>query len=82
MPKITGLEVLFELRQNEGSKDIIVFMLTAKNMVDDVSTALANGADDYIKKLFDGAEFGQRIKNMLRAVKKIKKDSLCKTQRY
>ena len=74
MSKMNGLEVLSELRRDERTRDIIVFMLTGKNMIDDVSAALANGADDYIPKPFDGAELGQRIRSMLRAVKKIKRD--------
>ncbi len=74
MPKMNGLEVLSELRRDERTRDIIVFMLTGKNMIDDVSTALANGADDYIPKPFDGAELGQRIISMFEAVKKIKRD--------
>ena len=77
MPKMNGLEVLSELRRDERTKDIIVFMLTAKNMIDDMSTAFANGADDYIPKPFDGAELGQRIISMLGAVKKIKRDRAC-----
>jgi len=68
MPKMNGLEVLSELRHDERTKDIIVFMLTAKNMMDDVSTALANGANDYIPKPFDGTKLGQRIRSMLRAL--------------
>ena len=76
MPKLNGLEVLSELRHDERTKNIIVFMLTAKNMMDDVSTALANGANDYIPKPFEGAELGQRIMSMLRAVKKLKGDSV------
>jgi len=74
MPKMNGLEVLSKLKQDERTKDIIVFMLSAKNMMDDVSAALANGADDYIPKPFDGVELGQRIRSMLRTVKKIKRD--------
>ncbi len=77
MPKMTGLEVLSELRQDERTKGIIVFMLTAKNMVNDISTALASGANDYIIKPFDGAELGQRIMSMLRAVKKLKEGRVC-----
>ena len=65
MPKMNGLEVLSALRHDERTKDIIVFMLTAKNMMGDVSTALANGANDYIPKPFDGAALGQRIMSML-----------------
>ena len=74
MPKMNGLEVLSKLKQDERTKDIIVFMLSAKNMMDDVSTALANGADDYISKPFDGVYLGQRIRSMFEAVKKIKRD--------
>ena len=74
MPEMNGLEVLSKLKQDERTKDIIVFMLSAKNMMDDVSTALANGADDYISKPFDGVYLGQRIRSMFEAVKKIKRD--------
>jgi two-component system alkaline phosphatase synthesis response regulator PhoP len=76
MPKMSGLEVLSELRQDERTKDIIVFMLTAKNMMDDLETALASGAHDYITKPFDGAELGQRIMGMFRAVKKLKEENV------
>jgi DNA-binding response OmpR family regulator len=65
MPEMNGLEVLSKLRHDDTTKDIIVFMLTAKNMMDDVSTALANGANDYIPKPVDGADVGQRIMSML-----------------
>lgn len=61
MPKMNGLEVLSKLRHDERTKNTIVFMLTAKNMMDDVSMALANGANDYITKPFEGAQLGQRI---------------------
>jgi len=81
MPKMNGLEVLSELRHDERTKDIIVFMLTAKDMMDDVETALANGADDCILKPFDGAELGQRIMSMLRSVKKLKEDSTRKNEK-
>jgi DNA-binding response OmpR family regulator len=67
MPEMNGLEVLSKIRHDDTTKDIIVFMLTAKNMMDDISTALANGANDYIPKPVDGAELGQRIMSMLEA---------------
>ncbi|MBL7184840.1 MAG: response regulator [Phycisphaerae bacterium] len=75
MPKMDGLEVLSELRRDETTKDIIVFMLTAKNMMDDVSTALANGADDYIPKPFNGAELGKRITSMLEVLRRQRGDN-------
>ncbi len=81
MPKMNGLEVLSELRQDERTKGIIVFMLTAKNMMDDLETALASGADDYITKPFDGAELGQRIMGMFRAVKKLKEENVRESEK-
>ena len=38
---MNGLKVLSKLRQDERTKDIIVVMLTAKNMMEDVETVLA-----------------------------------------
>ena len=65
LPEMNGLEVLSKIRHDDTTKDIIVFMLTAKNTMDDMSTALANGANDYIPKPVDGAELAQRIMSML-----------------
>jgi len=81
MPKMNGLEVLSELRQDERTKDIIVFMLTAKNMMDDLETALASGAHDYIIKPFDGAKLGQRIMGMFRAVKKLQEENVRESEK-
>jgi len=69
MPKMDGLEVLTELRRDERTKDLIVFMLKARSMMDDISTALANGADDYIPKPFDVDELGKRITKMFQALR-------------
>lgn len=74
MPKMNGLKVLSKLRQDERTKDIIVVMLTAKNMMEDVETALANGADDYIPKPFEGAELGPRIMSILEVLREQKGD--------
>src|SRR4030042_4113528 len=72
MPKMNGLKVLSKIRDDERTKDIIVLMLTAKNMMDDVETALANGADDYIPKPLEGAELGPRIMSILGVLRKQK----------
>lgn len=72
MPKMSGMEVLAELRNDENTKDIVILMLTAKNMMDDVSTAFANGADDYIPKPFDGAELGKRVMSIFELFKERK----------
>ena len=74
MPKMNGLKVLSKIRHDERTKDIIVLMLTAKNMMDDVETALANGADDYIPKPLEGAELGPRIMSILGVLREQKGD--------
>lgn len=74
MPKMNGLEVLSKIRRDERTKNIIVLMLTAKNMMDDVETALANGADDYIPKPLEGAELGLRIMGILGVLREQKPD--------
>ena len=65
MPEMSGLEVLSELKKDEETKNIPVFMLTAKAMMNDIKQALCEGADDYITKPFNPAELGQTIRTKL-----------------
>ena len=65
LPEMTGLEVLSELKKDEQTKDIPVFMLTAKAMGGDLEQALREGADDYLTKPFDPATLGQTIRSKL-----------------
>ena len=65
MPGLDGLQVLSELKHDERTKDIPVFMLTAKSMMVEVGRALYEGADDYITKPFDVIELGQILKEKL-----------------
>ncbi len=65
MPEMDGLQVLSELKHDEATKDIPVFMLTAKSMMGEVGRALYEGADDYLTKPFDVVELGQMLKAKL-----------------
>ena len=65
MPDMDGLKVLSELNCDEKTKNIPVFMLTAKGMMEDVGRALYEGADDYITKPFDPMQLGEIIKKKL-----------------
>jgi DNA-binding response OmpR family regulator len=69
MPGMNGLQVLSELKQDEMTKSIPVFMLTAKSMMTEVGRALYEGADDYITKPFDVIELGQILKEKLEKAK-------------
>ena len=65
LPDVDGLKVLSELKCDERTKHIPIFMLTAKGMMSDVGQALYEGADDYITKPFDPEELGEIIKKKL-----------------
>ena len=66
MPKMSGLEVVKQLRKNEKHKGIPVILLTAKATLEDKIAGLDAGADDYVTKPFDSFELLARVRAMLR----------------
>lgn len=64
LPKISGMELLQQLRNN--GNDLPVLVLTARDTVADRVTGLQAGADDYLIKPFDLAELIARIRALLR----------------
>ncbi|MDE5946191.1 MAG: response regulator transcription factor [Oscillospiraceae bacterium] len=60
LPKMNGLEVLRNLRQQKIKSSVI--MLTAKSEIEDKITGLDGGADDYITKPFNTSELLARIR--------------------
>ena len=66
MPKMSGLEVVKQLRQNDKHKGIPVILLTAKATQEDKIAGLDAGADDYVTKPFDSFELLARVRAMLR----------------
>ncbi len=66
MPKMSGLEVVKQLRENEKHKAIPVILLTAKATLEDKIAGLDAGADDYVTKPFDSFELLARVRAMLR----------------
>ena len=68
MPEMDGLEVLSELENDEGTKDIPVIMLTAKEMMLDVGQALYQGAADYILKPFEPDELAEIIRGKIESM--------------
>lgn len=65
MLETSGLEVLTSLKSDQSTNSIPVFMLTAKDMYDDVNTAVNMGADSYIAKPFDPTQLGKTIRARL-----------------
>lgn len=66
LPGEDGLEILRRIRQNEGTRDIPVIMVTAKTSELDKVKGLDMGADDYITKPFGVMELVSRVKALLR----------------
>ena len=76
MPKISGYDVLKEIRKIYAPYDLPVILLSAKNRVNDIVTGLSFGASDYLSKPFDKNELIARVSTLItlkHAVKKSKK---------
>lgn len=69
LPKMDGIEVCKEIRENS---DAAVIMISAKNGEMDKVIALGIGADDYVTKPFSSIEVVARVKAQLRRYQKIK----------
>lgn len=68
MPKLTGLQVLKEIREHST---VPVIMLTALGDEEDEIAGFDVGADDYIAKPFSYPVLVARIDNMLKKVKEV-----------
>jgi two-component system phosphate regulon response regulator PhoB len=66
LPGIDGLEVARRLKQNPGTKDTPIVMLSAKGEEADIVTGLELGADDYVTKPFSPRILVARIKAVIR----------------
>ncbi|MCM1324621.1 MAG: response regulator transcription factor [Acetobacter sp.] len=73
MPKVTGTEFLYNLRQNDNNTPVI--LLTAMGETEDRIKGLEIGADDYIAKPFEPKELVLRINNILRRTIQAKEQS-------
>lgn len=66
MPKMSGYEVCYKLRETYPATDLPVVLLTAKNQVTDLVTGFEAGANDYLTKPFSKDELLTRIRTHLR----------------
>ena len=64
LPRLTGLELIRELRQID--QDVPILVLSAKDQEADKVMALSLGADDYMTKPFGLAELLARVRAALR----------------
>ena len=67
MPGIDGFEVLRRPREDSGTRDMPVIMLTARRGERDIVDALRLGASDYLSKPFIPDELSARLVRLLTA---------------
>src|ERR1700712_2509607 len=66
LPGMSGFDVLEQLRNDEGTRDVAVLMLTARRDEPDRIRGLSLGADDYLTKPFSPPELVLRVGAILR----------------
>ncbi len=64
MPKVDGLEVLKKIRDSDEYKNLPVVMLTSSQMESDVYKSYECGANGFVVKPIDFAEFVNAIKGI------------------
>lgn len=65
LPGMDGMEVLNRIRQQ--SERVLILLLTARDLPEDVVEGLDRGADDYLAKPFDLNVLLARIRSLLRS---------------
>jgi CheY-like chemotaxis protein len=64
LPRMDGLEVLRQIRANERTRRIPVVMLTTSKEEQDIASSYDSGANSYIRKPVDFAQFSEVIRSM------------------
>lgn len=61
MPKMTGMELLKEIRADDGLKHLPVLMVTAEALQENIIAAVKAGVNNYIVKPFDAQTLSAKI---------------------
>jgi len=66
LPGMDGIEICSTIKNNPGTQNTLIIMVTAKGEESDIVLGLGVGADDYITKPFSPKELVARVKAVLR----------------
>lgn len=66
MPRMSGFQVCAKLKQDAGTKDIPIVVVTALNEVADVERAVELGADDFLTKPVNRLELRTRVRSLVK----------------
>ena len=64
LPKVDGLEVLQQIKQNEKTRRLAVVILTSSNEERDITAGYDLGANSYIRKPVDFKQFMETIRQL------------------
>jgi two-component system phosphate regulon response regulator PhoB len=64
MPRLDGIEACRMLKQDPRTAHIPVILLSARSQNGDEESAMAAGADGYIRKPFDALALGQTLRSL------------------
>lgn len=64
LPKVDGLEVLRQMRNDPRTKTLPVVILTSSKEEQDLVAAYSNGANSYVRKPVDFNQFADSIKQL------------------
>jgi len=65
MPRMSGLELVADLKGDPATAGIPIILLSAKAQVSDVRAGLDAGADDYVTKPFEPHDLVERVLKLL-----------------
>jgi CheY-like chemotaxis protein len=63
MPKVTGIELLKQIRSNEATKQLLVILVTGERNKDEIAKAIANKVSGYVMKPFEADTLFKTIKS-------------------
>lgn len=64
LPKLSGVEVLRRVREDERTRYVPVVILTSSSEEEDVVASLESGANSYVRKPVDFSRFTQQLQRL------------------
>jgi len=64
LPKLSGIEVLRRVRDDERTRYVPVVILTSSSEEEDIVASLENGANSYVRKPVDFAHFVEQVQRL------------------
>lgn len=64
LPKVGGIEVLRQVREDERTRLVPVVVLSSSSEEEDIVASLRNGANSYVRKPVDFARFVEQVRRL------------------